>query len=54
MQHSVSISNIHQDGGDVFLSVGLKSWKSFEKHIGGPNSTHNQAKKKFADLQRQQ
>ncbi|XP_015168665.1 zinc finger MYM-type protein 1-like [Solanum tuberosum] len=49
--------NIHQGGGKVFSTVGFKSWnkkKSFKQHIGGPNSTHNQAKKKSEDLMREQ
>uniref|UniRef100_A0A0V0IKI8 Putative ovule protein n=1 Tax=Solanum chacoense TaxID=4108 RepID=A0A0V0IKI8_SOLCH len=49
--------NIHQGGGEVFSTVGFKSWnkkKSFKQHIGGPNNTHNQAKKKSEDLMRQQ
>ncbi|XP_070040643.1 uncharacterized protein [Nicotiana tomentosiformis] len=49
--------NIHQGGGDVFSSIGFKSWnkkKSFDKHVGGPSSFHNQAKRKCVDLLRQQ
>ncbi|XP_009599067.2 uncharacterized protein LOC107808689 [Nicotiana tabacum] len=49
--------NIHQGGGDIFSSIGFKSWnkkKSFDKHVGGPSSFHNQAKRKFVDLLRQQ
>nr|XP_016502902.1 PREDICTED: uncharacterized protein LOC107821021 [Nicotiana tabacum] len=49
--------NIHQGGDDAFLSIGFKSWnkkKSFDKHVGGPSSFHNQAKRKCVDLLRQQ
>ncbi|XP_055800379.1 uncharacterized protein LOC129869793 [Solanum dulcamara] len=48
--------NIHQGGGEVFSSVGFKSWNkksSLDKHIGLPNSIHNQSKKKCQDLLRQ-
>ncbi|XP_075091663.1 uncharacterized protein LOC142171857 [Nicotiana tabacum] len=44
--------NIHQGGGDVFSSIGFRSWnkkKSFDKHVGGTSSFHNQAKRKCVD-----
>ncbi|KAG5591811.1 hypothetical protein H5410_042325 [Solanum commersonii] len=54
------ILNYHPNDRDVirraYLRQGFKSWnkkKSFKQHIRA-NSTHNQAKKKNADLMRQQ
>ncbi|XP_060201789.1 uncharacterized protein LOC132630220 [Lycium barbarum] len=50
-------SNIHQGGGDVFSTIGFKSWnkkKSLWIHVGKPNSIHNQAKKRCEYLSRQQ
>ncbi|XP_075074852.1 uncharacterized protein LOC142162399 [Nicotiana tabacum] len=47
-------NNIHQGGGDVFSSIGFKSWhkkKSFDKH--GSSSIHNESKKKCQDLRQQ-
>ncbi|XP_009786661.2 uncharacterized protein [Nicotiana sylvestris] len=47
-------NNIHQGGGDVFPSIGFKSWhkkKSFDKH--GSSSIHNESKKKCQDLRQQ-
>ncbi|XP_060210798.1 uncharacterized protein LOC132637777 [Lycium barbarum] len=49
--------NIHQGGGDVFSTIGFKSWqkkKSLKKHVGGRNSIHNQARKNCEDLERQE
>ncbi|XP_060202997.1 uncharacterized protein LOC132631440 [Lycium barbarum] len=50
-------SNIHQGGGDVFSTIGFKSWnkkKSLWIHVGKPNNIHNQAKKRCEYLSRQQ
>lgn len=49
--------SIHQGGGEIFSTVGFKSWnnkKNFNQHIGGPNSIHDQKKKKREYLMRQQ
>ncbi|XP_070047417.1 uncharacterized protein [Nicotiana tomentosiformis] len=50
--------NIHQGRGDVFSSKGFRNWHkikdSFSKHIGRPNSVHNQAKRNCVDLMQQQ
>ncbi|XP_060201971.1 uncharacterized protein LOC132630407 [Lycium barbarum] len=49
--------NIHQGGGDVFSTIGFRSWqkkKSLKKHVGGRNSIHNQARKNCEDLVRQE
>ena len=35
-----------QSGGDTFVGVGFKNWKCKKKlgiHVGGPNSSHNNA-----------
>ncbi|XP_060210991.1 uncharacterized protein LOC132638013 [Lycium barbarum] len=48
--------NINQGGGEVFSSIGFTSWnkkKSFNEHIGGPNSVHNQSRRNAGDLMRQ-
>ncbi|XP_059298061.1 uncharacterized protein LOC132050704 [Lycium ferocissimum] len=48
--------NINQGGGEVFSSIGFTSWnkkKSFNEHIGGPNSVHNQSRRNDEDLMRQ-
>ncbi|XP_075097848.1 uncharacterized protein LOC142175168 [Nicotiana tabacum] len=47
---------IKQGGGDVFSSVGFTSWNKkyrSDMHISGPNSIHNQSRKKSNDLLRQ-
>lgn len=47
--------NIHQGGGEVFSTIGFKSWNKksgVDKHVGLPNSIHNQSKK-YQDLLRQ-
>ncbi|XP_060212180.1 uncharacterized protein LOC132639774 [Lycium barbarum] len=49
--------NTNQGGGEIFSTVGFKSWqkkKNLGKHIGLPNSPHNQSKKKCQDLLRVQ
>ncbi|XP_060210802.1 uncharacterized protein LOC132637783 [Lycium barbarum] len=49
--------NTNQGGGEVFSTIGFKSWqkkKNLGKHIGLPNSPHNQSKKKCQDLLRVQ
>ncbi|XP_059310541.1 uncharacterized protein LOC132061873 [Lycium ferocissimum] len=49
--------NIHQGGGDVFSTIGFKSWekkKSLKKHVGGRNNIHNQARNNCEDLERQE
>ncbi|XP_060177762.1 uncharacterized protein LOC132607694 [Lycium barbarum] len=48
--------NINQGGGEVFSSIGFTCWnkkKSFNEHIGGPNSAHNQSRRNAKDLMRQ-
>ncbi|XP_060183018.1 uncharacterized protein LOC132612970 [Lycium barbarum] len=48
--------NINQGGGEVFSSIGFTSWnkkKSFNEHIGRPNSVHNQSRRNAEDLMRQ-
>ncbi|XP_016473052.2 uncharacterized protein LOC107795005 [Nicotiana tabacum] len=48
--------SIHYGGGDVFSSMGFKSWhkkKRLDMHIGGLSSIHNQAKKKCENLMQQ-
>nr|XP_016447670.1 PREDICTED: uncharacterized protein LOC107772704 [Nicotiana tabacum] len=45
---------IHQGGGDVFLSLGFKSWhKKNRLDMHGSSSIHNQAKRKCEDLLKQ-
>ena len=42
-----------QSGGETFITSGFSNWKRIEKfqmHVGGVNSTHNQAWRKFQDL----
>ncbi|XP_019244388.1 PREDICTED: uncharacterized protein LOC109224257 [Nicotiana attenuata] len=49
--------SIHQGGGDVFSSKGFRNWnrkECFKKHVGLPNSIHNQAIRNCDDLMRQQ
>ncbi|XP_059295624.1 uncharacterized protein LOC132048960 [Lycium ferocissimum] len=49
--------NTNQGGGEVFSTIGFKSWKkkkSLGNHIGLPNNPHNQSKKKSQDLLRLQ
>uniref|UniRef100_A0A1S4BM31 Zinc finger MYM-type protein 1-like n=1 Tax=Nicotiana tabacum TaxID=4097 RepID=A0A1S4BM31_TOBAC len=48
--------DIHQGGGDVFSSLGFKSWqkkKRFDIHVGKSSSIHNHAKRKCEDLLKQ-
>ncbi|XP_009775300.1 uncharacterized protein LOC142161696 [Nicotiana tabacum] len=48
--------DIHQGGGDVFSSLGFKSWqkkKRFDMHVGKSSSIHNHAKRKCEDLIKQ-
>ncbi|KAG5582848.1 hypothetical protein H5410_053475 [Solanum commersonii] len=48
--------NTNQGGGETFSTIGFKSWNKkggLDKHIGLPNSIHNQSKKKCQDLQQQ-
>ncbi|CAO2831922.1 unnamed protein product [Amaranthus hypochondriacus] len=43
-------------GGDTFISKGFRTWnniKRLDKHIGGPNSIHNQCVKRCEDLMMQ-
>ncbi|XP_077251302.1 uncharacterized protein LOC143890485 [Tasmannia lanceolata] len=45
-----------QGGGDSFIIEGFKNWKKkekLEKHVGGHNSAHNQARQKCEDLMKQ-
>ncbi|XP_075675033.1 uncharacterized protein LOC142644271 [Castanea sativa] len=45
-----------QGGGDTFVTKGFKLWNQLGKldsHVGGVNSTHNQAVKKSEDLQKE-
>ncbi|XP_047257523.1 zinc finger MYM-type protein 1-like [Capsicum annuum] len=49
--------NIHQGGGNTFLTKGFRNWHrkdSFATHIGPPNSIHNQSKRKCEDLIREE
>ncbi|KAH0738466.1 hypothetical protein KY290_037171 [Solanum tuberosum] len=49
-------NNIHQGGGEVFSTTGFNNWhkkSKFDEHVGGPNSVHNQAKRKCDDLMQQ-
>uniref|UniRef100_A0A2N9F8G4 TTF-type domain-containing protein n=1 Tax=Fagus sylvatica TaxID=28930 RepID=A0A2N9F8G4_FAGSY len=42
-----------QAGGDTFVTEGFSNWKCPEKlrtHVGGINSSHNQARRMFEDL----
>ena len=42
-----------QSGGETFITSGFSNWKRIEKfqmHVGGVNSTHNQAWRKCQDL----
>ena len=42
-----------QGGGETFVTKGFKLWNQLVKldsHVGGVNSTHNQAVKKSEDL----
>jgi Domain of unknown function (DUF4371) len=48
--------NESKKGGDTFITEGFKSWNKKDRllrHIGGPNSFHNQAMKKCDALQNQ-
>ncbi|KAK4733482.1 hypothetical protein R3W88_007743 [Solanum pinnatisectum] len=48
--------NTNQGGGETFSTIGFKSWNKkggLDKHIGLPNSIHNQSKKKCQDLLQQ-
>ncbi|XP_016451030.2 uncharacterized protein LOC107775769 [Nicotiana tabacum] len=48
--------DIHQGGGNVFSSLGFKSWqkkKRFGIHVGKSSSIHNHAKRKCKDLLKQ-
>ena len=42
-----------QSGGETFVTSGFSNWKRIEKfqmHVGGVNSSHNQAWRKCQDL----
>jgi len=48
--------NTNQGEGETFSTIGFKSWNKkggLDKHIGLPNSIHNQSKKKCQDLLQQ-
>ncbi|XP_047267595.1 zinc finger MYM-type protein 1-like [Capsicum annuum] len=50
-------NNNRQCGGEVFSSTDFRSWNkkaSLETHVGGINSIHNQVKRKYEDLMRQE
>jgi hypothetical protein len=45
-----------KSGGDSFVTEGFTNWKKKERlssHVGGPNSAHNLAWKKFQDFKKQ-